>query len=230
MEVVGNRFSWQHQRLFYPRGVPGLWDPAHRCGCPKFACTQGKQDELMEKSFSGDYEMLSHLQSLLVTRHHLKNLSGLMLRSAALNVEKKREKNRLFCFVFPRRNDSSSEIWKQKLTVKRQMLFDPLHLSLVLHPSNLLSFLICTRCKHSWGISYLSKSHVCGHCGPWIGFSTVAQCNGIKSIWFFNKGGIPLAKTTLNMTLNQPGSYQNVPIIFSSPTQLSTQHYLSLRN
>lgn len=99
MEVVGNRFSWQHQRLFYPRGVPGLWDPAHRCGCPKFACTQGKQDELMEKSFSGDYEMLSHLQSLLVTRHHLKNLSGLMLRSAALNVEKKREKNRLFCFA-----------------------------------------------------------------------------------------------------------------------------------
>lgn len=73
---------------------------------------------------------------------------------------------------------------------------------------------------------------VCGQCGPQTCFhhSTVVQCNVIKSIWFFNKGGTPLAKTTLNMTLNQLGSYQNVPIIFFTPTQLSSQCYLSLRN
>lgn len=39
-----------------------------------------------------------------------------------------------------------------------------------------------------------------------------------------------MAKTTLNMTLNQLGSYQNVLITFSTPAQLSTQCYLSLRN
>lgn len=112
------------------------------------------------------------------------------------------------------------------------MLFDPLHLSLVLHLSNLLSFLVCTSWEHSWETPCLSKSCVCGQCGPQTCFhhSTVVQCNVIKSIWFFNKGRTPLAKTALNMTLNQLGSYQNVPIIFFTPTQLSSQCYQSLRN
>lgn len=145
---------------------------------------------------------------------------------------KKRKKNIFFVCLFPQKKwfltwNLETETYSEKKNAVWPFTFEP-----GVAPFQLTFLLICTRYQHSWGIPYLSKSHVCGHCGPWTCFhhSPVAQCNGIKSIQFFNKGGIPLAKTTLNMTLNQPESYQNVPIIFSSPTQPSTQPYLSLRN
>lgn len=86
---------------------------------------------------------------------------------------------------------------------KTDMLFDPLHLSLVLHPSNSPSTLpLPAESTHAH--TRLSKSCVCAHHGLWRCFHylTAVHCNVIYSIRFFSKHWTPLAKTTLNLRLN----------------------------
>lgn len=113
---------------------------------------------------------------------------------------------------------------------KTDMLFDPLHLSLVLHPSNSPSTLSLPA-ESTHDHTRLSKSCVCAHHGLWRCFHylTAVHCNVIYSIRFFSKHGTPLAKTTLNLRLNGLRGYQNVWIIFITPTQLSLWHYISFR-
>lgn len=135
MKVVGGRFCWQHRRLFYRRAVLGLWTPARRHhGCSEFAWTQRAQEKLMEKSFAEDYRMLgmylvagpcifavflymvyTSLQSLLETRHRLKESFCSYVLKSCFKLKKKAE-----LFFWPRISGSWSAIWKQKPTVKSQ--------------------------------------------------------------------------------------------------------------
>lgn len=94
MEVVGNRFSWQHQRLL--RVSLGCELPLTDTDVQSLHVLKGHRTNSWKRVCWGLQDAVSHLQSLLETRHHLKNLSGLMLPSAALNVEKKKKSRTFF--------------------------------------------------------------------------------------------------------------------------------------
>lgn len=172
-----------------------------------------------------------HPLAVTAASNHLKEPFWSYVLRSSFKPKKKKKKQNIF---WPRISVSWSAVWKQKPTVKRQTCYSTLYIWAwcCTLPIHLPSFLLSPSWELSQGTPCLSKSHVCDHHSLWTCFhhSTVVQCNVINSIRFFSKHGTPLAKTTLNVRLNRLGGYPNIPIIFITPTQLSSWCCLSFTN